>query len=79
VAESNKRLFEQFFFSFLFFLFLMLLIYFEQEKNEITNFFYFFICCKIKEMKKLNTKEFLRKQQETKISEGYNLINGAKL
>jgi hypothetical protein len=28
---------------------------------------------------KLDTKEFLRKQQETKISEGYNLINGAKL
>jgi hypothetical protein len=37
------------------------------------------ICCKIKEKKKLDTKEFLRKQQETKISEGYNLINGAKL
>jgi hypothetical protein len=27
----------------------------------------------------LDTKEFLRKQQEKKISEGYNLINGAKL
>jgi hypothetical protein len=27
----------------------------------------------------LDTKEFLRNQQETKISEGYNLINGAKL
>ena len=37
------------------------------------------ICCKIKEKKKLDTKEFLRKQQEIKISEGYNLINGAKL
>jgi hypothetical protein len=55
----------------------MLLIYFGQEPNEITNFF--FICYKIKETKKLDTKEFLRKQQETKISEGYNLINGAKL
>jgi len=37
------------------------------------------ICCKIKEKKKLDTKDFLRKQQEPKISEGYNLINGAKL
>jgi hypothetical protein len=27
----------------------------------------------------LDTKEFLRKQQETKILEAYNLINGAKL
>jgi hypothetical protein len=27
----------------------------------------------------LDTKEFLRNQQETKISEGYNLINRAKL
>jgi hypothetical protein len=41
--------------------------------------YYFFICCKIKENKKLDTKEFFRKQQETKISEGYNLINGVKL
>jgi hypothetical protein len=57
----------------------MLLIYFEQEPNEITNFFFILICCKIKEKKKLDTKEFLRKQQETKISEVYNLINGAKL
>jgi hypothetical protein len=40
---------------------------------------FFFICRKFKEKKKLDTKEFLRKQQETKISEGYNLINGAKL
>jgi hypothetical protein len=29
--------------------------------------------------KKLDTKDFLQKQQESKISEGYNLINGAKL
>jgi hypothetical protein len=27
----------------------------------------------------LDTKEFLRNQQETKISEGYNLINGTWL
>jgi hypothetical protein len=40
----------------------------------------FFICCKIKEKKKLHTKEFfLRNQQETKLSKGYNLINKAKL
>jgi hypothetical protein len=31
------------------------------------------------EKKKLDTKEFLRNQQETKLSEGYNLINEAKL
>jgi len=29
---------------------------------------------KIKEKKNLNTKEILRKQQETEISEGYNLL-----
>jgi hypothetical protein len=47
---------------------------------KITIFiFIFLICCKIKEKKKLDTKEFVRKQRETKISEGYNLINGAKL
>ena len=57
--------------------FFMLLIYFEQYQNEIT--ICSFICRKIKEKKKLDTKEFLRNQQETKISEGYNLINGAKL
>jgi hypothetical protein len=28
---------------------------------------------------KLDTKEFLWKKQETKNSEGYNLINGAEL
>jgi len=55
----------------------MLLIYFGQEPYEITNFF--LICCKIKEKKKLDTKEFLQKQQEMKIAEGYNLFNGAKL
>jgi len=38
-----------------------------------------FIGRKFKEKKKVDTKEFLRNQQETKISEGYNLINGAKL
>jgi len=37
-----------------------------------------FICCKFKE-KNLDIKEYLRNQQETKISEGYNLINEAKL
>jgi hypothetical protein len=31
------------------------------------------------EKKKLDTKDFLQKQQESKISEGYNLINGVKL
>jgi hypothetical protein len=57
----------------------MLLIYFGQEPNEINKFVFFYICCKIKEKKKLDIKEFLPKQQEMKISEGYNLINGAKL
>jgi hypothetical protein len=33
----------------------------------------------MKEKKKLDTKDFLRKQQEPKILEGYYLINGAKL
>ena len=37
------------------------------------------MCRKFKEKKKLDTKEFLRKQQEMKILEGYNLINGAKI
>jgi len=37
------------------------------------------VASKIKEKKKWDTKEFLRKQQEMKISEGYNMINGAKL
>jgi len=56
----------------------MLLIYFGQEPNEINKFF--FICCKIKEKKKLNTKEFFcGNNKKRKISEGYNLINGAKL
>jgi hypothetical protein len=43
------------------------------------NNYLFFDMLQNQEMKKLDTKEFLRKQQETKISEGYNLINGAKL
>jgi len=47
--------------------------------KQLIFYFIFLICCKIKEKKKLDTKEFLRKQQEMKISEGYNLINGAKL
>ena len=55
----------------------MPLIYFGQETNKITIFF--FDMLQNQEKKKLDTKEFLRKQQETKISEGYNLINGAKL
>jgi hypothetical protein len=55
--------------------FFTLLIYFGQEPNEIA---FFFICCKIKE-KKLDTNKFLRKQEEMKILNGYNLINGAKL
>jgi len=37
------------------------------------------ICWKFKEKKKLDTKEFLRNQQEMKILEGYNLINEVKL
>ena len=54
----------------------MPLIYFGQEPNEI---FFFSDMLPNQEKKKLDTMEFLRKQQETKISEGYNLINGAKL
>jgi hypothetical protein len=73
VTETNEGLFELFFFFF------MLLIYIEQQHNEITSFFVFFICLKFKEKKKLDTNEFLQNQQETKILEEYNLINGAKL
>ena len=50
----------------------MPLIYFGQEPNEI---FFFSDMLPNQEKKKLDTMEFLRKQQETKISEGYNLIN----
>jgi hypothetical protein len=50
------------------------------SETKWNNYFFFLICCKNQEKKKLDTKEFfLRKQQEMKISEGYNLINGAKL
>ena len=47
------------------------------EWNNIF-FILFLICCKIKEKKTLDTKEFLQKQ-ETKILERYNLIKGSKL
>jgi len=59
----------------------MLLIYFGQQLNKITNFFniFFWYAAKLKEKKKLVTKEFLQKQQEMKILEGYNLINEANL
>jgi hypothetical protein len=60
---------------------------FNKSINLLKNFFFvvielnnnFFICCKFKEKKKLDTKEFLWKQQEMKILEGYNLIYGTKL
>jgi hypothetical protein len=54
----------------------MQLIYFGQKPNEIT----IYICCKIKKKKKLDTKEFFcGNNKKWKISEGYNLINGAQL
>jgi hypothetical protein len=37
------------------------------------------MCRKFNEKKKLDTKEFLWNQEETKISEWYNLINETKL
>ena len=88
LRQKPINVFERFFvfflfFSFFFFYFVFFLCYWyilSNNRMKITNcFFIFLICCKIKEKKKLDTKEFLRKQRETKISEGYNLINGAKL
>jgi len=49
--------------------------YQKKKHHEII----FFIFRKFREKKKLDTKEVLRKQQEMKISEGYNLINETKL
>jgi hypothetical protein len=55
----------------------MLLIYFGQWQNEIINFFLY--AANSGRRRNLDTKGFLQKQQEMKISDGYNLINGAKL
>jgi len=56
----------------------MLLIYFGQEPNEITNFFLY--AAKIRRRRNWTLKNFFcGNNKKQKISEGYNLINGAKL